>query len=128
MSKWTEFTFILQPSPLGGIGVFTTHDIPMGTRLFSGRFSPRQMKSADVPDAFRKYCVYLNDEECLSPKRFDRMEIDWYLNHSHQPNIQKHPDDYMIASRDIRKNEEILIDYNDFGEPEHLKEDYYIKR
>lgn len=125
MTMWTEFTFILQPSILGGIGVFATHDIPMGTRLFSGIFAPRTMKSANVPEAFKKYCIYLNDEECICPERFDRMEIGWYINHSHQPNILKDADKHLVALRDIKQGEEIVIDYNSLNEPEHLKEDYY---
>lgn len=83
------------------------------------------MKSANVPEAFKKYCIYLNDEECLCPERFDRMEIRWYINHSHQPNIQKHSDKNIVTLRDIKQGEEILIDYNYLNEPEHLKEDFY---
>jgi SET domain-containing protein len=125
MAPWTEFTFILQPSALGGLGVFTTHPISKGTRLFSGTYVSRTMKIADVPAAFKKYCIFLNDEECLCPERFDRMEIGWYINHSHQPNIQKNTDKYVVAVCDIKQGEEILIDYNYLNEPEHLKEDYY---
>ena len=127
MKKWTEYTFILRPSSLGGIGVFATHDIPEGERVFSGKTIPRKMRFAEIPEAFRKYCIYLNDDECLCPERFDRMEIGWYLNHSHHPNIMKHPDNYMVTLRVIKENEEILIDYNHLDEPEHLKEDYYRK-
>lgn len=123
-AKWTEFTFILKPSPLGGVGVFTTHAIPAGTPLFSGVLSPQTRKIADVPETFRKYCIYLNDEECLCPERFDRMEIGWFINHSAQPNIYK-PGNRITALRDIAEDEEILIDYNYLNEPEHLKEDYY---
>lgn len=127
MHKWTEFTFILQPSSLGGVGVFATHDIPKDTQIFSGTFKPRKMKIADIPDEFRKYIIYLNDEECLCPEEFNRMEIGWYLNHSHQPNIVKKPDGLIYALRDVNKGEEILIDYNHLNEPEHLKEGYYRK-
>jgi SET domain-containing protein len=122
---WTEFTFILQPSVLGGIGVFATHNIPINTKLFSDTFTLRTMKSANIPEAFKKYIIYLNDEECLCPERFDRMEIGWYINHSYQPNIQKNSDKHVVALRNINQGEEILIDYNCLNEPEHLKEDYY---
>lgn len=124
---WTEFSFILQPSSLGGIGVFATHDIPKGTQVFSNKSSPRKLKINEVPPALIKYCIYLDDEYCLCPERFDRMEIGWYLNHSDHPNIKKQAENYVVAIRDIKAGDEILMDYNDLNEPEHLKEDYYKK-
>lgn len=127
MSKSTEFTFVLKPSPVGGVGVFAAHDIPEETQLFCGNFFPRKMKTKDIPAEFIKYCIFLNDEECVCPERFDRIEIGWYLNHSHEPNIEKRPEKGMVAIREIKAGEEILMDYNKLNEPEHLKEDYYRK-
>lgn len=132
---WSEFSVILKPSPLGGIGIFATHDIPTGTQVFTQEFKPRKAKIKDIPTEFMKYCIYINDEECLCPEHFDRMEIGWYMNHSDDPNIGKKEkmidvvndiqkrDDYAI--KDIKAGDEILIDYNCLTEPEHLKEDYY---
>ncbi len=125
--QWTEFSFILGPSPISGIGVFTTHDIPKGTKVFSGTHTPRKMNTKDIPDEFLKYCVFLNDEECVGPERFDRMEIGWYLNHSDNPNVSITPKKRMVAICDIKAGEEIVLDYNDLNEPEHLKEAYYEK-
>jgi uncharacterized protein len=127
MSKTTEFSFVLKPSTLGGIGVYAAHDIPEGMHLFHGNFSSRKMKTKEVPSEFLKYCIFVNDEECICPERFDRMEVGWYLNHSHNPNIAKRPEIGVIALRDIKAGEEILIDYNQLNEPEHLKESYYRK-
>jgi len=133
--EWTEFSFILKPSPLGGIGVFATHDIAKGTQVFKNSFELRNLKTKDIPSELIKYCIFLNDEECLCPKRFDRMEIGWYLNHSSDPNIANkfvitHASEFgkerlVYATKDIKAGDEILIDYNALGEPEHLKEDYY---
>ncbi len=122
--QFTEFTFILRPSKLGGVGVFAAHDISQNTYLSFTKSSPRTMKIADVPANFLKFCIFLNQEECLAPERFDRMEIGWYLNHSHDPNIKKIPGG-IIALRDIKMDEEILMDYNQLNEPEELKEPYY---
>jgi SET domain-containing protein len=127
MSIWTEFSFILQPSSLGGIGVFATHEIQKGTVVFTGEFTPTTRMIKDIPEPFLKYCIYLNDEECLCPERFDRMEIGWYINHSHQPNIEKDAEKRIFAIQDIKCGDEILIDYNYLNEPEHMKESYYIK-
>ncbi len=88
--SWSEFSFILKPSPLGGVGVFAIHDIPVGTQVFSPTVSvKRVLKVKDVPAELLKYCIYINDEECFAPERFDRMEIGWYLNHSATPNSAK---------------------------------------
>lgn len=122
-----EFSFILKPSSIAGIGVFATHDILEGTHLFKGNFFPRTMKIKNVPAAFVKYCIFLNNEECLCPERFDRMEIGWFINHSDTPNIVKIAEKTIIAVRDIKAGEEIFINYNQLNEPEHLKESYYKK-
>lgn len=126
--QWSEFSVTLKPSTLGGVGVFATHDIAEGTQVFSGKFSPVKRKIKDIPEEFIKYCVFVSDEECLSPERFDRMEIGWYLNHSDNPNVKKISDNYAIATRNIQAGEEILMDYNQLDEPDHLKESYYFKK
>lgn len=109
-----------------GVGVFATHFLAKGTPVLTGEFTPRYMKIKDVPEAQRKYCILLSDEDCRCPQRFDRMEIGWYLNHSFEANVRHvKEDDTVVTTRDIEAGEEILIDYNGLGEPEHLKEDYY---
>ena len=122
---WTEFSTILAPSPIGGIGVFATHDLAKDTQIFSGTHVPRKMRIKDVPEAFIKYCVFINDEECIGPEQFDRMEIGWFLNHSYTPNIKITTEKKMIAMFDIKSGDELFLDYNELNEPEHLKEPYY---
>lgn len=124
--NFSEFSLILKPSSLGGIGVFATHDIPSGTLLFTKTHEMRTLKAKDIPQEFIKYCIFVSDEEYICPERFDRMEIGWYINHSATPNI-----DYdfklckLYAIKNIKAGDEILIDYNYLDEPEHLKENYY---
>jgi SET domain-containing protein len=125
MTECTEFSFILKPSAVRGIGVFATHDIPAGTRVFAD-FTPRKMNIKDVPPEFRSYCVFINNDECFCPERFDRMEIIWYINHSDKPNVTKTPEPHrLVTLRKINAGEEILMDFNEYKEPEHLKESYY---
>lgn len=138
--QWSEFSFMLKPSTFGGVGVFATHDIQAGTHLFSQNFEIRTMKVKEVPFALLQYCIYISDEQCLCPERFDRMEIGWYINHSSTPNIAKKSavsraeavrdikKRTIYAIQDIKAGDEILIDYNYFDEPEHLKEDYYKQK
>jgi len=133
---WSETSFILRPSSIGGIGVFATHDIPAGTLLCRTSHNKRTLKIKDVPFEFLKYCVYINDEECICPERFDRMEIGWFINHSATPNIASNTSTTMTSNgpiraysfyalTDIKAGNEIVIDYNSFNEPENLKEEYY---
>jgi hypothetical protein len=136
----TEFSFVIKACAGGGIGVFATHDIAKGTLLFATPFALRRMMIQDVPVELLKYVIYVNDQECITPERFDRMEIGWYINHSHDGNIgrlipidasKNHEEALRVRSihalKDIKAGEEILIDYNNLQEPEHLKQDYYRK-
>lgn len=123
--EWTEFSAVLKPSPIHGVGVFATHDIPKGTRVFGEQTNYRWYKLDNLPFELRKYCQLLKEDEVRGPERFDRMEIDWYLNHSNDPNVAEIKEDYWIAVRDIKAGEELLIDYNQLNELEHLKEPFY---
>ena len=134
---WSEMSCMLKPSPLRGIGVFATHDIPAGAIVFTSTFEFRTLKVKDVPPALLRFCIYISDEECICPERFDRMEIGWYINHSDTPNIARKStipfteaikstqERAIYAICDIKAGDEILIDYNHLDEPEHLKEDFY---
>ncbi len=126
---WTEFSFVLGISSIegGGIGVFATHDLKAGTPVFLHALTHHVMNIKEVPTPFLKYVVYINDAECQMPEQCDRMEISWYLNHSFDPNLIIE-NSFCITKKDIQAGEEILIDYNTLGEPEHLKEDYFKKR
>lgn len=139
----SEFSFELKPSPFGGIGVFATHDIPCGTEVFTGKFEARILKIEQIPPPLRKFCIYVNKQEAICPARFDRLELGWFVNHSFDPNVKADIIPSMLECADahqilhslqIRKNytikdiktgDEIVIDYNTLGEPEHLKEDYF---
>lgn len=132
--EWSEFSFMLKPSSLGGVGVFATHDIAEGTHLFKTPSALRTLPIKDVPKPLLPYCIYTSDEECLCPERFDRMEIGWFINHSATPNIARRTaitdkESFEVRSiyaiKNIKAGDEIFIDYNSLNEPEHLKENYY---
>lgn len=123
MSGWSEFSAILKLSAISGIGVFAVYDIDENVQVLP-KFFPREAKISDIPAEFLNYCIFLDDEKCLCPKEFDRMEIGWYLNHSKEPNIEKRADGNVYTIRAIKAGEEILIDYNQFGEPDSLKDPY----
>lgn len=132
--QWSELSFILKPStiPGAGVGVFAVHDINADTPLFRvERNITRTLKMKDVPPELVKYCIYMENGECIAPERFDRMEIGWYLNHSATPNVghrscpERNGEHRLYTIKNVKAGDEIVIDYNELGEPEDLKEDYY---
>lgn len=123
----TEFSFILKPSSISSrVGVFATKDIPNGTKIvfFPSDFEHRKLPKKEIPDEFLYYCVAETNEMWFCPQRFDRMEIAWYLNHSDKPNIKRVEHGTCYTLKEIKKGEEILIDFNDFNEPEDAKIEY----
>ena len=125
-----EFSFILKPSLIenGGVGVFAVHGIKAGTRLelYDKNSVSRVVDASEIPEALRHYCIFLPDNKVVAPKKFNHMWITWYLNHSNNPNITlDNNEDCYYALKDIQENEELLVDYNQFDEPEDKKADYY---
>jgi SET domain-containing protein len=128
MDSTNEFSFILKPSLItgAGVGVFAAHDIKAGAKLalFPENYSSRIRYENETPEPFIHHCVAQADGTWRGPEDFRRMEIGWYLNHSTTPNAINKPDSY-YSLQDIKQDEEIVIDYNNLGEPEDKKEDYY---
>lgn len=113
-----EFSFILKPSKLSGVGVFCTHGIARGTRLalFPG-LKPRYFSNARLErdPRLRAFCQVYGvgvGSGCVVARSFSHMHVGWYLNHSGEPNAHHERFKY-FASRDIDANEEITIDYRD---------------
>ncbi len=115
--------------PGAGVGVFATHDIEKGTEIvfFPKDYEFRKLPKEKIPEEFLKLTAALGDGLYLCAHRFDRMEICWYLNHSDSPNIDMIDLTTYKANSDIKKGEEILMDYNQLNEPESEKQDYYKK-
>ena len=114
-----EFSFILKPSPIAGVGVFVTHKIKKGTRLrvFSGeptrKVKMSEVKKNPVLAKFVEFFAVVSDGWVYLPANFAAMPVGWYMNHSDTPNTH-HDEGYKYyASRDIEEGEEILINYHD---------------
>lgn len=126
--KTNEFSFVLN-STKHGVGVFAAHDITKGTylRLFGDEklyeHRIRILDKRDVPEVFHDYCMDRGDT-MVCPEDFGCMPIGWYLNHSNAPNAV-HENYNWYALKNIKKGEEILINYNDLEEPEKSKAEYY---
>jgi SET domain-containing protein len=115
-----EFSFLLKPSPIAGVGVFITHKVKKGTRLrvFSGAAPTRKIRLAEakrnpVLAKFVEFFAVASNGWVYIPASFSAMPVGWYLNHSDSPNAC-HDEGYRYyASRDIDEGEEITIDYHD---------------
>jgi len=134
MNSTNEFSFTLRPST-HGVGVFAEHDIEKGThlRLFAEEkvhdHKIREFRKEEIPEHFRTFCISRGDI-LICPPDFGAMPIGWHLNHSSTPSAVKgesvaNRKYAWYAARDIKKGEEITIDYNSLEEPEEAKEDFY---
>lgn len=129
-NETTEFSFLLKPSAIAGVGVFAVHDISKGTYL---RFNPkggetRVVKLSEIPKEFLSHVDVISKEEGRAPLDFGHMWLAWYVNHSKTPNaVFNFEEKNFYAAADIKAGEEITVDYNALGEPEEMKAEYYTK-
>jgi SET domain-containing protein len=133
-----QYSYKLQVAPGKGIGVFAVRMIPAGAPLSDRmEFEIKLCKQSEVPAEFQGHCSHLAGDQVITPARFDHMPIFWYLNHSTTPNVTI-PDGIsvvnnrllimrMYALKNIEAGEELTVDYNQLGEPEEKKEDFYRK-
>ena len=115
--------------PGAGKGVFTKVDISTGSFLEvkpKGTSVGVLMHEDNIPSEYLHYCIAKQDGLWKCPKDFTNMELVWYLNHSDKPNAELRENGYYSVC-DIESGEEILIDYNQFDEPEDKKEAFYRK-
>lgn len=116
------FHFRLKPStiPDAGVGVFATTDIPRGT-LLKELFAPddvtrrtwAEFAALDVPAEVKENFVTRYEEECFTPRDFNRISVGWFLNDSEEPNLAHDANYDYFTLRDVRAGEELLIRYDD---------------
>jgi len=109
----------LRASTIHGVGVFAVEKIKKGLKipLFEDddyRFiRTSQIKKTGFPKSLiEKYSIHY-PKGYSSPKNFHRMSIGWYLNHSDTPNVFHDENHDYFAMRDIKRNEELSINYDE---------------
>jgi hypothetical protein len=111
--------FVLRPSPIQGVGVFTTSPVARGDHLRlwqeeDWRFVTFAEAESDpeLREFSAIYCVR-EAEGFHCPLDFHRMSIGWYMNHSDEPNARYRDATSFeyCAVRDIAAGEEIVCDY-----------------
>ncbi len=118
-----EMQIALQPSGIHGIGVFAIADIPKGYKTLFSRntggwiqvsFEEAEQLPAHAKDFIETYYLYDDKNYFIPDHGCKVMDMANYLNHSNTPNIVSVNDgDYFETLRDIKKGEELLVDYGE---------------
>ena len=107
------FTYVKESS-VEGYGLFASNNIKRGDLVIDYRMFPKDWKKLKYtelsPEQIRKnWYVMLNDEECITSDKYSKFS---YINHSRNPNcdwiLNIHK---IVANQDIKKDEELFIDY-----------------
>ena len=121
--RGTDYPFEIRPSPMQGLGVFATRPIPEGMRLieYAGeRLTPAEAEARyeDVPGERHHTFLFAIDDDVVVDAAVDGNDAR-FINHSCEPNtfFRCTPERAEIyALRDIRRGEELTVDY---GESQH---------
>ncbi len=121
---------MIKPSPIAGIGVFALRDIAKGCRsMFSKANEQEQWISISKTEVenlpphskalIENYCLYDEENYFVPDYGFKKMDLVNFLNHSDNPNIISINDgEFFEAIRDIKLNEELVIDYGEIVDGE----------
>ena len=117
-------------SEIHGIGVFAIRDISKGTDIFYGdeeqtlvevkKVEVEKIKDSEIRKLYQDFCVIKGDVyKC--PPNFNQMTVGWYLNEpkeGEKPNLgcDVKRDYIFYALRNIKKGEELTVDYSTFSE------------
>jgi len=122
----TEVFCRLGVSPVHGIGVFAIRDILKGAKPLKSRLKLHEIKLnyseiSSLPQQVRKeldmFCYYDKQHMLIPAIGMNAMNMSVYLNHSKTPNLKMRKDGVLIALRNIKQDEELVMDYDDsFGE------------
>ena len=113
-----ETPVVVRRSPIQGRGVFTTRAITKGDRIieYTGeRITHEEAAERYDDERMRRHHTFvftIDDELCIDA--VEQGSDARYINHSCAPNAKSVVDRrriYIIATRDIRADEEVLYDY-----------------
>jgi len=124
---WSRTPLVARPSRYD-TGAFATRDIEEGAIVIPEwnetgdgagwiRLDRRQVQRlpADIRALFRRYGLDTDFDEILGPLDISFVtDPDNFINHSCDPNLRYDSAGNVVAARDIRKGEEVFIDYGFF--------------
>jgi SET domain-containing protein len=107
------YTYVKESS-VEGFGLFAAKTIRRGDLVIDYRMFPKDWRKIRYQDLTeeqirKKWYVMLSSEECITSDKWSKFS---YINHSREPNcdwvLNIHK---IIANRDIKRDEELFIDY-----------------
>jgi SET domain-containing protein len=120
----------IMPSIIHGVGVFAIRGIPKNTYIFVGDNSKSiwidksEISNVDreIERLYDDFCI-IKDNKYYCPDNFNNLNVEWYLNESKDdPNVGCDDNFNFYALRDIRRGEELTVDYSTFSEYPEEKE------
>lgn len=121
---------MIRPSAIEGIGVFALQDIPKGCRSMFSKANEQEQwipiskteienLPAHAKALIENYCLYDAENYFVPDYGFKKMDLVNFLNHSDTPNVISINDgEFFEAIRDIKKDEELVIDYGEIVDGE----------
>ena len=111
-------------SKVHGVGVVAIQDISKGTHIFfSDDDKLLWIKQSDLGELSEEHRK-LYEDFCIKkelqygcPKNFNRITPAWFLNSSSTPNVFADINYRFYALRDIKRNEELTVDYATYSDP-----------
>mgnify|MGYP001579136708 CR=1 FL=1 len=120
----------LDKSPIHGFGLFADEDISKGTivwRMSSLDMILEQEEFDKLPEVAQAYICHHGDWDIVMQKITMSFDNDKFINHeSNTPNLTYNKNQTTEANRDIKKGEEITINYFEFDEK--AMEKLFVKR
>ncbi len=126
LAELSQRTYVmLKPSPVAGIGVFAIRNITKGCRdMFSKpdksdtwiTFSKKEVETLPqhAQVLIGNYCLFDEEKYFVPDYGFKKIDVSLFLNHSDTPNVMSiNEGEYFEAIRNIKKGEELFIDYGE---------------
>ena len=107
------FTYV-KDSSVEGYGLFAAKDIKKNDLVVDYRMFPKDWRKTRYSDLseeqkLKNWYVMLNNDECITSDKYSKFS---YINHSKTPNCEWVLNIHkIIANQDIKKDEELFIDY-----------------
>jgi SET domain-containing protein len=113
-------------SKIAGVGVFAIRDIPAGVNPLKSWLPSQEVDidkaelkklPASVREQVEMFCYYDDKKVSIPVIGLNSINMAIYLNHSKTPNLKFKRNGKLVALHDIKKNEELTIDYDkSFGD------------
>jgi uncharacterized protein len=110
-------------SKIHGVGVFAIRKIKKGANIFWGDDSEINWIDKKLINKKPRAIKKLYEDFCIvqygrygCPRNFNLLTVAWYMNHSEKPNVIADKHYRFWAKKDIKKGEELTVNYFSFSE------------